>query len=784
LNRIIQYLDTHILFNDRYMSDVYQTDDKIYITVLKGKSELWLLTIDTIEQSYENQEVYNLDSLYYFLQDSTITKNSIKFYKHLIFEDEDIEKSYIQEYNDGYRICFKKSSYIALRRYTNYYELGKSKEYNHILKLLNDTLVPDELFDEYDVYDLINYYSATNFHNKQYFEAMDEKFLPIKCPILGLNDFNLDGHNDILLQIDGDRFFPKILIAYDLHNSRVIWEKRQYPDIKNMKFLDVDDDGIDEMLCTTYAPCTEMFIGFHDYNAWLLFYSYFFILDNNGNVKKICGKDAVVKSYQGFTEFHSVIIENKSKILLGLKSNYKRNEKQFITYNYKSGSVDTLEQTYTNILYMGKSGNQIVYYDQNENVLNEYIFNADVTKSKLLHSQEFETNISDFYYHVVQLFNNKHNIVKEKNKGSLLLDDHLNIVYKFPHDIHDPDKMVYSTNNTIYYIDKTESSKMLSKIEFMKNTSLNPFAIILLLSELLFLFMFLVLKQILSVPITSAKNSYFVIHSFLGFLYTWRLTGAYSRCFTLSKRVSFNKKIAYKYLYDISDKVQKVYTHSVLFVRTKVYKIHTENELSIIQRISHDLKNQILMIKLQMDDYYARLKKKRAREIDSMLETIKEISQVSQTLSNFSQINKLYKEKTEINSLIDQIFAELHSHKHIDYVQFQSKFEHLILIDKKLLKIGLKNLITNALDAISLGQYVTIEIKKVDHLLSIIIKNPTNISREEFGQVEELGFTSKNTGSGLGIPIARSIIEKHDGKFQIILKNNHFIVEIYLPYES
>jgi len=303
------------------------------------------------------------------------------------------------------------------------------------------------------------------------------------------------------------------------------------------------------------------------------------------------------------------------------------------------------------------------------------------------------------------------------------------------------------------------------------------------MSELLILFIFLVLKQVLRVPITSAKDNYFVIHSFLGLFYSWRLTGVYSRFFKLPQRVSLNKKTAYKFLYDISDKVQEFYTHSVLFIRTKVYKIHTENELSIIQRISHDLKNQILMIKLQIDEYYNGFKKKRSEEVASMLDTIKEISQVSQTLSNFSQINKLYKEKTEINSLIDQILAELHSHKNIDCIQFQSKNDFFLLVDKKLLKIGLKNLITNALGAITIGQNVTIEIKQVDHLISIIIKNPASITHEEFGQVEELGFTSKNTGSGLGIPIARSIIEKHDGKFQIILKDNHFIVEIYLPYE-
>ena len=784
LKRIIQYLDTHIIFKDRYLSDVYQTDDKIYITVIKGTSQLWLLTIDGIEGSFENQQVYDLDSLYYFLHDSTITKNNFKFYKHVIFADEDLDQTYIQEYNGGYRICFTKSFFIELRKFHQYDELEKNQEYNFITKLLNKTIRSDTLFDEYDVYDLVYYFSAIQFHNNQFFEAMDKDFLPIICPILGMNDVNNDGNDDILIQINGDRFFPKILIAYDLINSCVIWTKKSYPDIKDMKFLDVDNDGIEEMLCTTYAPCVEMFIGFHDYNAWLLFESYFFILDNEGNIKKIGGKDAIVQSYQGFTEFQSVIIEDDSKVLLGLKSNYKNNEKNFITYDYKTGQVDTLEQKYTNILYMRKTGDRMVYYDQHENLVNEYEFNKNLSEAKVLYSKSFGSNIEKFIYHVVELFNKNYNIIMGKNRICLLVDDKLNIKCIFQNGIYETGSMVHSKHNTFYFIDKQKNYKYFSKVTFTKNTSINPFMIILLLCELLILFIFLVFKQVLRVPIPSAKDNYFVIHSFFGLLYTWRLNGVYSRFFRLPRRMSFNKKTAHKLLYDISDKVQEFYTHSALFVKTKVYKIHTENELSIIQRISHDLKNQIMMIKLQMDEYTDRIKRKQAQEMGSMLETIKEISVASQTLSNFSQINQLYKEKVEINSLIDQILAELQSHEKTDCLQFQSDHDYFITIDKKLIKIALKNLIANALDAIKNDQQIMILVKQVDHLISIIIKNPTEITQEEFEQVEGLGFTTKKTGSGLGIPISRSIIEKHNGKFQIVLKDDYFIVEIYLPYES
>ena len=188
------------------------------------------------------------------------------------------------------------------------------------------------------------------------------------------------------------------------------------------------------------------------------------------------------------------------------------------------------------------------------------------------------------------------------------------------------------------------------------------------------------------------------------------------------------------------------------------------------------------MIKLEVDDYYNGLKKAKSEQMGTILETIKDISQVAQTLSNFSQINKLYKEKVSLSSLFDEILHDLYNHKNIDTLHIESKKDYIIIVDKKLIKVALKNVFSNALDAVVSEGQITILIKQVDHVLGVTIKNPTSLDQESFDKVEVLGYTTKSSGSGLGIPIARSIIEKHNGKFQIMLENQNFIVEIYLPY--
>ena len=428
-----------------------------------------------------------------------------------------------------------------------------------------------------------------------------------------------------------------------------------------------------------------------------------------------------------------------------------------------------------------KKGKDIVVFDNPLDKLRSFTLGSDFEQKTCNTIDINRSKLVTFLPSLIDIDKQKYNLLlSDKN---IVIDNKLREYANF--ELKFREISLQSFNNSIYFIEDREMDYYFSTIEFIKNRKLNSNMINLFILELFCLIIYLVIKQALSIPIPSAKDNYFVIHSFFGILYTWRLTGAFSRFFKLPKRISLNRQIPYKYLHDLSDQVQEFYTHSALFVKTKVYKIHTEKELSIIQRISHDLKNQLLMIKLQVDEYYNGLKKKKSEKVCSILETIKDISQVAQTLSNFSQINELYKEKVSINSLLDEILIDLYNHPNIDSVEVNIGKEFILQADEKLLKIALKNIISNALDAVEIekGHRIVISVRQVDHVVSIIIKNPTSFDSSKFDEIMKLGFTTKSSGSGLGIPIARSIIEKHDGKFQIMLENQIFIVEIYLPYE-
>jgi nitrogen-specific signal transduction histidine kinase len=48
-------------------------------------------------------------------------------------------------------------------------------------------------------------------------------------------------------------------------------------------------------------------------------------------------------------------------------------------------------------------------------------------------------------------------------------------------------------------------------------------------------------------------------------------------------------------------------------------------------------------------------------------------------------------------------------------------------------------------------------------------------------QLYTIGYSTKENGSGLGIPIAKAIIEKHEGSLDIQCLRDMFMVTIALP---
>jgi signal transduction histidine kinase len=106
--------------------------------------------------------------------------------------------------------------------------------------------------------------------------------------------------------------------------------------------------------------------------------------------------------------------------------------------------------------------------------------------------------------------------------------------------------------------------------------------------------------------------------------------------------------------------------------------------------------------------------------------------------------------------------------------------------DSRLLRQALVNLVTNAFQAMPRGGTLTISASEVvsdgGHLARISVRDTgTGIPRDDRERVFQAFFTTKPTGTGLGLAVVRRIAEGHGGRVQVAEIDQGAEFQLLLP---
>jgi signal transduction histidine kinase len=92
--------------------------------------------------------------------------------------------------------------------------------------------------------------------------------------------------------------------------------------------------------------------------------------------------------------------------------------------------------------------------------------------------------------------------------------------------------------------------------------------------------------------------------------------------------------------------------------------------------------------------------------------------------------------------------------------------------DRDKLKIVLRNLLTNAIESIQKTGEISVQIKSDSQQITLEINDTgSGIEEEIISRLFEPYFSTKDAGTGLGLPIAKKIITDHKG--EISASSNH-----------
>ena len=158
---------------------------------------------------------------------------------------------------------------------------------------------------------------------------------------------------------------------------------------------------------------------------------------------------------------------------------------------------------------------------------------------------------------------------------------------------------------------------------------------------------------------------------------------------------------------------------------------------------------------------------------DYIAEITKDINRLETITNRFSKIGSVPDlERVDIIEETQEAYDYLskRSAKLIDFKLDVPQGELPVMLNKELYGWTFENLVKNAIDAMKGKGALTITITRDTRFVKIRIADTgKGISKSKFNSIFEPGFTTKKRGWGLGLSLARRIVEEyHDGRIRVL----------------
>jgi signal transduction histidine kinase len=199
--------------------------------------------------------------------------------------------------------------------------------------------------------------------------------------------------------------------------------------------------------------------------------------------------------------------------------------------------------------------------------------------------------------------------------------------------------------------------------------------------------------------------------------------------------------------------------------------------------IAHEIRNPLNLISLTID-YINKLltdpKSDEKDEISKRLANVKdEIRRLNAMVENFLNFGKLKKPElrpTSVIDLVDEVCVLSSSMMKDRKVEIETRSDNhipLLMVDREQLKSCLLNIVINAVQAMPGGGRIRLDIMQEvepgnEQVVRISVTDTgQGISPAELERIFEPYFTTKEAGIGLGLPLAKNLIEGHGGTIEV-----------------
>jgi two-component system sensor histidine kinase HydH len=206
---------------------------------------------------------------------------------------------------------------------------------------------------------------------------------------------------------------------------------------------------------------------------------------------------------------------------------------------------------------------------------------------------------------------------------------------------------------------------------------------------------------------------------------------------------------------------------AVLEENVKKEKLFAIGELSA--RLAHDIRNPLSIIKNSIEMLIAKNDNIDPNTLEIYMRIQRAVDRISYQIDdvlNFVKPRIITVKKASLNEILKVVINRLRIPKTIKITLPQNDIE--MVVDVINLEIVFVNLITNAVQAMDNSGEIEIQSHENGDIVTIKISDSgPGIPNENISKVFEPLFTTKQTGTGLGLVSCKTIIEQHGGSISV-----------------
>lgn len=195
------------------------------------------------------------------------------------------------------------------------------------------------------------------------------------------------------------------------------------------------------------------------------------------------------------------------------------------------------------------------------------------------------------------------------------------------------------------------------------------------------------------------------------------------------------------------------------------------------KQVAHEIKNPLTPMKLSIQhlqrifDPNDPLAEQKVQKVcSSLIEQIDALTTIANAFSNFAKMPQPVMQTVDVVALLSNTIRLYQNESNVS-IEFHASEDHFdVSADREMLLRVFNNIITNGIQAVAIDKPAQIKIELHVDLDGVNIRfqdNGQGIAEEQLEAIFQPYFTTKSTGTGLGLAMVKQIIESHNGSIGV-----------------